>query len=291
MRSVRALLAEITDYAGLFPPAHLNMAQAVMNYARGRKGPHAWMLGRFIVPSAGLEEFAEAAEPFLRDCTPWRLSVLCGLPPGQDLQRVEAFRQRGLAAEVDTLEIKTSRPEEIAPAMEELPEKVTAYFEVPLAAEPSNFTRCIADSGARAKMRTGGITPESIPDSQQVARFILSCAEFPVPFKATAGLHHPFRGSHRLTPSGTSSRAPMHGFLNVFLASAFAKTGANLEEMMELLNEESFDAFTFEDGGIRWRKNEFRSELLAETRRTFAIAFGSCSFEEPVEDLKALSLL
>ena len=291
MQSIRVLLEQIIDYAGLFPPAQLNMAEAAMNYARYRTVPDSWMLGRFIVPATRLEEFGDAAEPFLRDGGPWRLSALCGLPLSRDLQRIEAFRRRGLAAEVETLEIKPSRPEEIGPAMEELPEKVTAYFEVPLAAEPSNFIRYISDTGARAKMRTGGITPESIPGSQQVARFILSCAESGVPFKATAGLHHPLHGLHRLTSHDDSPRTPMHGFLNVFLASAFAKAGAGLEEMIDLLNEESLDEFTFEDGCIRWRTNEFSSELLAETRQTFAIAFGSCSFDEPVEDLKTLSLL
>ena len=38
MSAIRALLTESIDYAGLFPPAGLDMASAVENYARYRAG-------------------------------------------------------------------------------------------------------------------------------------------------------------------------------------------------------------------------------------------------------------
>ena len=54
MTALRALLAGIVDYAGLFPPAGLDMPAAVRNYASYRTDDHAWMLGRFVVPASRL---------------------------------------------------------------------------------------------------------------------------------------------------------------------------------------------------------------------------------------------
>ena len=41
--SLRALLAGIIDYAGMFPPAKLPLDVAVKNYDAYKKGEHAWM--------------------------------------------------------------------------------------------------------------------------------------------------------------------------------------------------------------------------------------------------------
>ncbi len=60
--SVRALLSEIVDYAGLFPPSQLSMSEAVSNYATYKNSNHSWMLGRFVVPVNRLDEFAESAK-------------------------------------------------------------------------------------------------------------------------------------------------------------------------------------------------------------------------------------
>src|SRR5947209_8360818 len=54
--SLRALLAGIIDYAGLFPPARLSLDLALTTYTHYRRGPDAWMLGRFVCPAARLPE-------------------------------------------------------------------------------------------------------------------------------------------------------------------------------------------------------------------------------------------
>ena len=59
--SMEALLAQLIDYAGLFPPAKLDMGPTVRNYADYVAGDDAWMLGRLIVPVGRLEEFEAAA--------------------------------------------------------------------------------------------------------------------------------------------------------------------------------------------------------------------------------------
>jgi hypothetical protein len=290
MDAIRAMLTEIVDYAGLFPPAQLGMAQAVRNYAAYRCGPHAWMLGRFIVPASRLDEFAGTSGLLLEDPEPWRLSVVCNLPIAPHLQAIDAFHARGLGSRVDTLEIKAGRPEEIVTAAKDLNGRFTAYFEIPHDAEAALFMPSLREAGARAKVRTGGVTPESIPNPQAIARFLLTCAESGVPFKATAGLHHPLRGMHQLGTKG-GEQAVMHGFLNVFLAAALALCGSSLTELVDLLNENSAGSFTFGPGYVRWRSREMSIGQLIRMRQTFAVAFGSCSFEEPVADLKAMSLL
>jgi hypothetical protein len=291
MQSIRTLLAGIIDYAGLFPPASLSLAAAAENYARYCVGPHAWMLGRFIIPANRLTEFAQTAEPFVAGPGPWTLSALCTLPLSPALEQIRAFQEGSPAARVDTIEVSGARPEDIGTAADAVLRDFTAYFEIPLSSEPAPFVRAIAAAGARAKMRTGGVTPESIPDAGLVARFVRACAAAGVPYKATAGLHHPLRGDHNLAPDAAGPRAGMHGFLNVFLASAFARNGAGLEQIVEILGETSLAAFRFDAETVAWRGREVPLAVLLRVRQRFAIAFGSCSFEEPVEELRALALI
>ncbi|MBE0564871.1 MAG: hypothetical protein IH621_02865, partial [Krumholzibacteria bacterium] len=61
----RAFMEGLIDYAGLFPPAGLDMPAAVAGYAAHRTLPEAWMLGRFIAPAEALPAFAAAAAPHL----------------------------------------------------------------------------------------------------------------------------------------------------------------------------------------------------------------------------------
>jgi hypothetical protein len=112
-----------------------------------------------------------------------------------------------------------------------------------------------------------------------------------VPFKATAGLHHPVRSVHRLTYQPDSPSATMHGFLNVFLAAAFLRVGMDLQLAVELMNEQLASAFHFDSDGLLWREHRLGLDDISAARRDFAISFGSCSFTEPVDDLRMLGLL
>ncbi|HET7190233.1 MAG TPA: hypothetical protein VFI52_18910, partial [Gemmatimonadaceae bacterium] len=87
--SLRALVAGLVDYAGLFPPASLDMPAAAARYAEYRASADAWMLGRFIVPVARLNELA-AALPAQPD-TPWTLCVLMGDDLQADARRLADF--------------------------------------------------------------------------------------------------------------------------------------------------------------------------------------------------------
>jgi hypothetical protein len=143
----------------------------------------------------------------------------------------------------------------------------------------------LAKNGLHAKIRTGGVTPDAIPHPDRVATFIRICAMHGVPFKATAGLHHPLRCMRALTYEPNSARATMHGFVNVFMAAAFP------HDAERVLVEDDPKAFRFEDDVAWWRDHAVTTEHLADVRREFAISFGSCSFEEPVAELQELGWL
>jgi 5-carboxymethyl-2-hydroxymuconate isomerase len=83
----------------------------------------------------------------------------------------------------------------------------------------------------------------------------------------------------------------MHGFLNIFLAAAFLRVGMDPPLVVELVNEQSPDTFQFDSGGVSWRSHRLSVYQIAEARRDFAISFGSCSFIEPIDDLRSLHLL
>jgi len=291
--SLRALVAGLVDYAGLFPPASLGMREAAMHYAKYLRTPEAWMLGRFVVPVARLEELAATAVSHqLPGATPWRLSALLGEDLAHDIARLEAFnRERAGHFMVDVVEGRAESPERIRALAAARLEGAAVYVELPYAADPRILLETVVSAGLRAKIRTGGVTAASVPTAAQVARFLARCAELRVPFKATAGLHHPLRGDYRLTYEQGAPSATMFGFLNVFAAAALARQGVGEDELVDLLEERDPTAIRFLAQGVRWRQREISAEALAATRASFAVAFGSCSFREPVDDLHDLELL
>ena len=244
--SVRVLLNAVFDYAGLFPPAALDMNTAVNNYAAHRRSPWAWMLGKFVVPASRLDEFAKATSES------WPVTVVADVAP----------RYRGLV--VESIETKATTVEEIARADAS---PVTTYFEIPVTPDPRELVQALAKANARAKVRVGDRDAVATAD---LARFIIRCAEAGVSFKATAGLHHPLPTMRQ------------HGFLNVLLAAPIAWAGATLDALMAVLDAE---AFAFDDDGVACCGHRLSNEQLQQTRERLAISIGSCSFEEPVNEL------
>jgi hypothetical protein len=290
-----SLLASLVDYAGLFPPAQLGMDAAVQRFAAHRGSREAWMLGRFVVPARRLLELAAAADAHLPapgSAEPWRLSALLGDDVAADAVLAAGFgeRARGRAV-VDTVELKAETPEEIEKALDAIPRDLTAYVELPLRSDLPPLLSVLRTRRARAKIRTGGLTPDAIPTVEDVARFLSSCSDAGVAFKATAGLHHPVRGDQPLTYEADGPRATMHGFLNVFAAAALAHRGAPAADLEAVLCEERPTAFRFLDGTLHVGERRLTADDLAAARADFAIGFGSCSFDEPVAGLKALRML
>ena len=286
--SLHILLNSLIDYAGLFPPSGLDMAKAVGNYAGYRQSPHCWALGRFIVPSARLQEFEQC---FVPDRHPWHLSALLGTDPADDLARIAEFNGRHPhTAIVDTLEVKAATPMEITELRRHTPEGLIIYFEISVADDPRPMVQAIHAAHSRAKIRTGGLTEEMFPTGAQIVRFLDACISASVAFKATAGLHHPMRCTRALTYEKDSPVGAMHGFLNVFLASAFLLEGLPVGELESLLADDDPANFQFGDSSITWRSHRVTQARLLESR-ALAASFGSCSFEEPIADLRTLNLL
>lgn len=320
-------MTSLIDYAGLFPPASLDLPTTLANWRRYIASEHGWILGRLVLPIARLEEFAALLVSSGSVPGPgqdaWRLSVLVSETLDADIDRIFEFNRK-FAGEtdpptmpdpsdtpsldvpdvvvsggvvIDAIELKMHAGAQIDQAMRVIPEQLEPFFEIPVIGDVRGLVAAMAGTGARAKIRTGGVTPEAFPSSKDVAKFLLACAAAEVPFKATAGLHHPIRGEYPLTYEPKCPRGTMFGFLNLFAAAGFARTGLSPgappteADLVAVLEETNPRAFVLDDAGLTWRDKRIDAARLARVRETFATSFGSCSFEEPVNEMKGLGLL
>ncbi len=290
MTAIEALLGGLVDYAGLFPPAELDMLTAVKNYASYRSGDHAWMLGRFIVPAPRLTEFTRAFNEACCDeqGTPWLLSVISSGDANEDARLMENFSEG--AAFLQSAECKVENTAQCEQMVLAAPAELAVYAEFS-PAECDAMLPVLKRLDARAKIRTGGIRSNAFPSAERVAHFLVSCAAAKVGFKATAGLHHPLRSVHKLTYEAESGSTLMHGFINVFVAAMVAYYGASQEDVLMVLLEDSPESFEWDKHALAWRNQKFSVEQIRYARENFATSFGSCSFTEPVEGLRALGWL
>jgi hypothetical protein len=306
--ALRAFLAGIVDYAGLFPPARLPLEPAIRNYVRYSRGDDAWMLGRFVIPAARLADLDPLAEELFQSGVPVLFSAL-GRGGGTtaeliaattaDLDEINRFRQaHGAGVLVDAFEVKLPADavgdglpallDNIVPTLVQAG-RLAVYLELPPGADRAVIiaaTSAVAGRrGVGLKLRCGGLTAADFPSVDHVAMVLNECAERDVPLKATAGLHHP------LPRFDETIGARMHGFLNVFAAGMLAsECGASEEAVAEALSDEDPAAFNFGDG-LRWREWTIDVPHIAAARRDAVVSFGSCSFDEPRDDLRALGWL
>jgi hypothetical protein len=291
--TLRALLRRVVDYAGVFPPASLSIQDAVARYVAHLRSPDAWMLGRFVARVEQLDELARAALPLVaHEEEPWRLSAIAGTDLAGAGRLIRAFNasHRGRFL-VDVVECPPIPKGAIARAVGVLPGELRAFVELPIVEDPRPMLMEIAAAGAWAKMRTGGVTTESIPATFQVARLIVRAAEVRIPFKATAGLHHPLRGEYALTYDDNAPRGRMFGFLNVFAAAVFAQQNMSEKRLTQLLEEVDSKAIVCGADQLRWRDCSATTKQIVNARSSLAVSFGSCSFSEPVEGLRAMGSL
>ena len=99
---------------------------------------------------------------------------------------------------------------------------------------------------------------------------------------------HAVRGEHALTYAWDAPRAVTHGFLNVFVAACRAWHGDR--DLEPILSETDPSAFRFDDRA-HWRDRSLSEDEVRAARAEFAHAFGSCSFDEPTDELEGLGLL
>lgn len=251
---LRALLAGVFDYAGLFPPAELPLAEAVSKYVQYRREPDSWMLRNFVVPAGKLGEAAESAgQPI-----PFSVLGADGIP-------------ENLAGQVQALELKA------IPA-------VALPFDIflELSEVPADF-----DAGRFGlKCRTGGLNAAAFPAIERLAQYVVARSRAGQRWKATAGLHHPVR-MYR-DEVGTKT----HGFLNLLVAVVLTDVHQpGVDVVSRILAEESAGEFLFRDDGLRWGELSATVSQIEAVRERRFVSIGSCSFDEPRDDLKSLGLM
>jgi hypothetical protein len=283
--SWESLLAQAIDYAGLFPPASLSLALAASNYDSYLRSRDAWALGRFIVPEARAGELLDLLEkPGER--SGWRIGLTLGEPAGLDRDRLDSLqsRARDLGVTLDSFEIKVESAAAVGTVGEILSARGIWYAEVDSRFAPHQpaVLDALVRHGGRAKLRLGGVTADAFPAPERVAEFLIAVTQRRLPFKATAGLHHPIRGRYRLRYDDDAPVAMMYGYLNLFAAVAAAQTGASRSELIEVLLET--DPAVLLGAPRSGVGAGFEPGAVARLRRGFD-GFGSCSFREPIDEL------
>ena len=317
--SQRAFLSRLIDYAGLFPPAALDLRPAMFTYARDRTGPDAWMLSRFIVPVSRLMEL----QPFLSSLDPTAPLVLSVLGYAPASSSPEPWSNRAMRTLVDAHRfeqrsegrVRSDRfemriPTELASdadALAMLLGDLDGVFraqgrgascialEVPLLEAPETVApvvQALSVANGRAardafalKIRCGGVTSDLFPSVEALASALTETLRAGVPFKATAGLHHPIRQYRE------EVETEMHGFLNVFGGAILARLhGLDADALAEILDDTDPGHFELGDTLV-WKHLSATASDIAEARERSALSYGSCSFDEPRDDLRQLGWL
>ena len=305
---------KILDYAGLFPPAKLDLETAIRNYVYYKKQSDSWMLGKFIIPHNQLIELIN--NEFLpRDNSKSEFSVLGGtfsnlIDFQKDLEvlfrNIKTFENKlNDLVLVKTLELKIPSVKDYGLILNFIQSTLTSiendsideiFLEIEneddlniLLKELSVFNSKNISSNLPYigfKIRTGGVVSTAFPTTKLIENVIISCSKYNIKFKATAGLHHPLRHYN------DSVLTKMHGFLNVIGGSILFTSGKIDENVLsELLNDEDPNNFIFTKNSFSWKNFTVSYEEIKEKRSNNFISFGSCSFDEPREDLKKLKLL
>jgi hypothetical protein len=311
-QSLRALLTGIIDFAGLFPPARLPLAEALEEYAREAAGPGAFMLGRFVCPVTQLGRILEkpvVMPPARQPVAVAALSDGGGDEEGllsrlaEDLERVATFTGAARGAfgveqlevplpaaivnQTGTLERTVGRACELLHGRD-----LMLFFELPLVAPEIDGAAAIpaiaagvGGAPAGIKIRLGGLDAAAIPETTQVAAVIAACRTSSLLIKATQGLHHPVR---RLDEHS----AFVHGFLNLFAAAILGSVhDLSPEQIQDILEDDDPASFRFEGERFAWLHLAAGTDVITESRRTVISSFGSCSFAEPRDGLRELGLL
>jgi hypothetical protein len=300
--SFRALLAQSIDYAGMFPPCSLALEPALKNHAIYVRSPDAWMLSTLVLAVGQFDVARQNLSQFDPN-HPLHISAL-----GPKTDSFPAFRE-ALAKTITAIRLFSAHNVDLVSINQlEMPlprdadlnllkdagsivGNLTTFWEAPVDAA-SHTIDLLAEYNYSAgnlsfgyKLRTGGVTADAFPTSAQIAQALVAPAKHQVPIKFTAGLHHPVRQFR------DEVQTKMHGFLNVLGAAVLAAEHRwDEQQTTRMLEDEDAGSFSFDDEFFAWREWRIDTNRI-EARRKFVTSFGSCSFDEPREDLRALGFL
>jgi len=310
--SIKGFLRRLIDYAGLFPPAALPLEQAIRNYAAYRNDKDAWMLGAFIVPAGQLDQLVPFMALFTAE-RPLALAVLgsrsadresCIKLLDDSLKQVDKFvNSHGAAAVIEAFELPLPSMRIDETLLHAIAKRITKYdarvfleVTVPLNGEwETGLLQALREIELfnevnnvkfGVKLRTGGVTADAFPTPAQVAAALVACRDRQLPLKFTAGLHHPVRMFRE------EVNALMHGFLNIFVAGMIAHANRlDIKAVEEILADINPANFLFDEEGVHWRHFKASANDVQEIRGRYLLSYGSCSFDEPREELRQLNFL
>jgi hypothetical protein len=288
--TLRAFLGSLIDYAGVFPPAKLELEQAAANYIEYARDPAlAAFLGRFVVPADALSRLAPLVERAEVEI-PVSVVVRNGGRISAIAQDLDAFDRQAGAARVASVELSPGAVDGTAADWWSTLANAAAgprelFVEIDWKTGGGPSVETAARLGAGIKVRTGGAAPADIPPASVLAGLFLEAAKTGTRIKATAGLHQPFPRTDELTG------ARLHGFLNVFTAAMAAYAGkAGAVQLEGTIADLAPSGFRFADDALLAGDLRFTLDEIVRLRRQ-AAGFGSCDFLEPLEGLRASGLL
>jgi hypothetical protein len=288
------LLAASIDYAGLFPPARLELPETLASYRRYRAGAEAWIVNRLVIPSARLGELASLIQagdsvPLAVTGRPSTDRATWEMARSEDATQMSAFQAEfGERAPIEVYEVRVPDNTDFASWLADLHgfRDAEVFAELPWGDAMLTSVSVAAEAEwINLKVRTGGETAEAFPSAEALGEFLQAVTQLEVPFKLTAGLHHPLP-----TVDGATG-AKMHGFLNVAAGVAIAMANdLSLREWEELLACDTSSLFQFSDTALA--VGSWSADLAAiEHARELYVGFGSCSVSEPLEGLVDVGLV
>lgn len=311
--SLDALMNQVIDFAGIFPPGNLPLGQAIKNYRKYLDGNDVWMLRSFVLPIAKLPELdkymelfsidkkldlslvvskSESADEFNKTCEDNSIKLQDFLNKFPDKLTVQSLEIPLPPVEITENTLKDASRiankfnaqafcEMTKPLSDDWVKQMSAVME-----SIHEFNSENRGSKLGYKLRSGGIKAHLFPTTEQVANTLTESIERDIPIKFTAGLHHPVRMYRN------EVKTKMHGFLNVFLGYIFqASYNLNVAEVEEILKEEDENNFVFSDKELKWKNYKVSIDEIETIRANQLSSFGSCSFDDPRGDLRDLNIM
>lgn len=234
-----------------------------------------------MVPVARWNELRSSLTDAPNRVAPWPVSLVAA---PSDFDLIEGTRQESRLV-VQSVECKAANGADVASASRVTSLGMELFIEPTDLATFGALAPLVAQAGASAKIRTGGVTVAAFPSPKQVLDFLVACRDAGIRFKATAGLHHAVRGEYRLTYEPSPPMGEMFGFVNVAVAALLVWHGRDPAAALAALEERSMDAFAFTDEGLAWREERLSASDIEDARSRFFAGFGSCSFREPMAEI------
>ena len=295
-------LSKLIDYAGIFPPANLKLPLALSNYRSYMQSTHHWIISKFIISSTDLRKIS------IKDINQFNSQNLLNLSIitknfNKDYNIINTFlREFSNNVKFSCLETQISNINNFNNQMIEINDlikknklNISLFFEllsknwkddIPFVIDNISRFNKTYETNFGFKLRCGGIKKSSFPAPTYISTVLLQSIKKNVPMKFTAGLHHPY------IYNDSQINTKMYGFFNVFLSGMFAKKyDLNENDIIKILIDENKNHFQFKENKIKWKSYYITTDEILDYRLKNFISFGSCSFDEPCEDLKENGIL